>query len=256
MKGCHNQKTNPLNFVHVRMIHCHLMYSIGCYFSTAICPLGRDRTYRRYWVFRSIPGLFVEDDEQHVADECFQPCEQVQPEAAVCNDKPGDTGDKNGDQTAAETCEMTGTENQTHKDDVISASATVTVHEQISSRNSVAWSLFVAPGDVERLIAALNPRGVRESALKQIMSDQSSQISDFISRCDVDAFCGHVPPPSLTAESHKITEQKLEASLREAVLDLEERIFTGNLGNLKVSSRSYNDLLNPLTPIIASWIQL
>ena len=88
------------------------------------------------------------------------------------------------------------------------------------------------------------------------MSDQSSQISDFISRCDVDAFCGLVPRPSLTAESHKVTEQKLEASLREAVLDLEERIFTGNLGNLKVSSRSFNDLLNPLTPFVATWIQL
>ena len=26
-------------------------------------PLGRDRAYRRYWVFNSISGLFVENDE-------------------------------------------------------------------------------------------------------------------------------------------------------------------------------------------------
>ena len=29
---------------------------------TAICPVGRDRNFRRYWVFQSVPGLFVEQD--------------------------------------------------------------------------------------------------------------------------------------------------------------------------------------------------
>jgi len=125
-------------------------------------------------------------------------------------------------------------ENQTSKDDT-SEAAMMSIHEQISARNLVPWSLFVAPGDVDQLVAALNPRGVRESALKQIISDQSSQISDCISRCDVSVFCGHSPAPALTAESQKVAEQKLEKSLREALLDLEERVFTGNLGCLKVS---------------------
>jgi hypothetical protein len=30
----------------------------------SLAPLGKDRYYRRYWIFRSIPGIFVEDDDQ------------------------------------------------------------------------------------------------------------------------------------------------------------------------------------------------
>jgi hypothetical protein len=29
-----------------------------------MCPLGKDRYYRRYWVFKSLPGVFVEDDDE------------------------------------------------------------------------------------------------------------------------------------------------------------------------------------------------
>lgn len=42
----------------------------------AIYPIGRDRMYRRYWVFNSVPGIFVEDDEQHVLPELLQPSPQ------------------------------------------------------------------------------------------------------------------------------------------------------------------------------------
>ena len=184
-------------------------------------------------MFRSIPGLFVEDDEQHVSDDCFQPCEQLTTKAAVDKNNTDDVNDEDNEQVVAESADVNCAEIETSKDDS-SVPAVMTVHEQILARNSVPWSLFIVPDDVERLLMALNPRGVRESALKQIISDQSSQISDFISRCDVDAFHGHKPAPSLTAESQKVVEQKLEKSLREALLDLEERIFTGNLGNLKV----------------------
>lgn len=27
-------------------------------------PLGRDRSYRRYWIFKTFPGLVVEEDER------------------------------------------------------------------------------------------------------------------------------------------------------------------------------------------------
>ena len=195
--------------------------------------MGRDRTYRRYWVFRSIPGLFVEDDEQHVPDDCFQPCEQLVSEAAVASSN-GDMNDKDdNNKVAVESADVICEDNQTSKDDA-SAPALMTVHEQISARNSVMWSLYVVPDDVERLVEALNPRGIRESALRQIILDQSSQISDFISRCDVDAFCDQKPALSSADESDKLAEQKMEKSLREALLDLEDRIFTGNLGILKV----------------------
>ena len=42
----------------------------------AIYPLGRDRMYRRYWMFRSVPGVFVEDDESYVDESALKPCSQ------------------------------------------------------------------------------------------------------------------------------------------------------------------------------------
>ncbi|GIY19978.1 hypothetical protein CDAR_583872 [Caerostris darwini] len=32
-------------------------------FSFNVVPLGRDRAFRRYWVFQTVPGVFVEDDD-------------------------------------------------------------------------------------------------------------------------------------------------------------------------------------------------
>ncbi|KAK3092925.1 hypothetical protein FSP39_008962 [Pinctada imbricata] len=44
--------------------------------SCSIAPLGRDRLYRRYWVFQSLPGLFIEDDENLVKEEAKIPINQ------------------------------------------------------------------------------------------------------------------------------------------------------------------------------------
>ena len=42
----------------------------------AIYPLGRDRLYRRYWMFRSVPGIYVENDENFVEESLLKPCSQ------------------------------------------------------------------------------------------------------------------------------------------------------------------------------------
>ena len=42
----------------------------------AIYPLGRDRMYRRYWIFRSIQGVYVENDESYVDESALKPCSQ------------------------------------------------------------------------------------------------------------------------------------------------------------------------------------
>lgn len=39
----------------------------------AIHPIGRDRAYRRYWLFQSMPGLFVEQDDEYVGQCLPQP---------------------------------------------------------------------------------------------------------------------------------------------------------------------------------------
>lgn len=44
--------------------------------SYAVQPIGRDRMYRRYWVFNSVDGLFVETDEECVPEAALVPCKQ------------------------------------------------------------------------------------------------------------------------------------------------------------------------------------
>ncbi|GAB6021092.1 Bromodomain adjacent to zinc finger domain protein 1A [Chamberlinius hualienensis] len=38
-----------------------------------LLPLGRDRAYRRYWMFSALPGLYVEDDETEVGSCLTEP---------------------------------------------------------------------------------------------------------------------------------------------------------------------------------------
>lgn len=38
-----------------------------------IHPIGRDRAYRRYWLFQSLPGLFVEQDDDYIGKCLPQP---------------------------------------------------------------------------------------------------------------------------------------------------------------------------------------
>lgn len=45
--------------------------------------LGTDRAFRRYWVFNSIPGLFVEDDEPFPGTCYDVPAKDVQVMAAA-----------------------------------------------------------------------------------------------------------------------------------------------------------------------------
>ncbi|XP_014676172.1 PREDICTED: bromodomain adjacent to zinc finger domain protein 1A-like [Priapulus caudatus] len=40
---------------------------------SAIFPLGRDRSYRRYWLFMGVAGLFVDDDEREIGRCLAQP---------------------------------------------------------------------------------------------------------------------------------------------------------------------------------------
>ncbi|XP_061168116.1 bromodomain adjacent to zinc finger domain protein 1A-like isoform X2 [Saccostrea echinata] len=40
--------------------------------SCTLAPIGRDRMFRRYWVFQSIPGLFVEDQEEFVDERGWE----------------------------------------------------------------------------------------------------------------------------------------------------------------------------------------
>ena len=263
----------------------------------AVYPLGKDRCFRRYWMFRSIPGLFVEDQEEHVPEDYLVPVKQKVPETfhvgslpldeqkvkpaaeqedkSTSSDKENDSFDHSksenvgvvsGDQplavNAADNTECRPTrrtakeENGDTAVDVEEMPALVlqSVHEQIASRNSVTWAFFNTEAQVERLFEALNMRGYREGQLRQALHEQKPLLEKSIKECPSSQLC--LPQAMMAkdgtravkyqslksrnrttqgAVSNASAKELLELNLREALLDLEERIFIGTLGQIKAS---------------------
>jgi bromodomain adjacent to zinc finger domain protein 1A len=61
--------------------------------SCSLAPIGRDRMFRRYWVFQSIPGVYVEDQEEFVDERGWEIAPQkfsvpaVKPAGKVMSEK-------------------------------------------------------------------------------------------------------------------------------------------------------------------------
>ena len=275
--------------------------------------LGRDRAYRRYWLIDTIPGLFVEHD-----DDLVGPCLD-KPTPVDKNSGPLDEesamkrvreimngkGKSSGDEKASSDKENDQDENklgdvkQTYakkaqaqtlmKQKVLSTkngsvattapSASTTngiglmnikeekptivktetaplvwgccladnmncpVHSTILPRTN--WSYFSTEMEVDSLIESLNPRGIRESDLKDKLT------------ADRDRICRNLKGlrGDITSRLHSFTKTKeegevdspeeghshshiLDLTLRDQILELEEKIYLGSLGTLKIRDRN------------------
>ena len=128
------------------------------------------------------------------------------------------------------------------------------VHELLENRKKCHWSYYSTGKELDMLIESLNPRGFREGQLKQSLIDMKSSIVNNIDKCPVHML-------TITKDKQAVSEAKmgryqnaksknrisqgtvendsaqelLELNLREMLLDMEERVFAGALGALKVS---------------------
>uniref|UniRef100_A0A670IT02 Bromodomain adjacent to zinc finger domain protein 1A n=1 Tax=Podarcis muralis TaxID=64176 RepID=A0A670IT02_PODMU len=180
---------------------------------TNISPLGRDRLYRRYWVFPSVPGLFVEEDYSGLTEDMLLP----RPSSFQNNSL------------------KTESTSNSHQD--FHTGATVQVSLPIHKPNR--WCFYSSQEQLNQLLAALNSRGYRESALKEILLQEKNRISK-----QLDSF----RLPTLQFEIRGKTqntydaapmsaEKQLELRLRDFLLDIEDRIYQGTLGCIKVADR-------------------
>lgn len=190
--------------------------------TSAIFPLGRDRTYRRYWIFNSVPGIFVEDDEEFVPDCCLLSVEQHVTKAVEKMEQ----SDKNY----------------------------VSVEKQLTERGKIKWSFYWTLQQLDDLISALNPRGFREGPLRLALIEHKHHLAELIPNCDsvflssakVEEKFNGIDSIEYKLEDCKAEEKfqvvfavdnLLEKALREMILDIEERIHFGSLGSLKVSMK-------------------
>eukprot|EP00096_Caligus_rogercresseyi_P009103 TRINITY_DN3029_c0_g1_i3.p1 TRINITY_DN3029_c0_g1~~TRINITY_DN3029_c0_g1_i3.p1 ORF type:complete len:1517 (+),score=584.82 TRINITY_DN3029_c0_g1_i3:77-4552(+) len=269
-----------------------------------IC-LGRDRAYRRFWVMNTLPGIFVEDDDENVgtclpeatpfipnaeplsevkaleqAREILNAREKQQHQAS----SPASSDKENKDATSNNTCPLKSTHSSQHrksqqkvlgaknggsKDADISNSTNTEenggdstikeededschppsglcfadndncpVHSTILHRTK--WSFYSTPEELENLISALNPRGIREKDLRhRLLADKN------VLQTSLEQFPSSSSGKRLTQSDLKTNSDDSEGSiskllditLRDQALDLEEKIFFGTLGSLKVQCR-------------------
>lgn len=146
--------------------------AIAC---TNIFPLGRDRMYRRYWIFPSIPGLFIEEDYSGLTEDMLLPRpssfqNNVQSQAPQVSAKTGDPL----------MSESTSSIDHGPCDD--SAQLPKPVHKPNR------WCFYSSCEQLDQLIEALNSRGHRESALKETLLQEKSRICAQLARFSEEKF--------------------------------------------------------------------
>uniref|UniRef100_A0A8C5T6L5 Bromodomain adjacent to zinc finger domain protein 1A n=1 Tax=Malurus cyaneus samueli TaxID=2593467 RepID=A0A8C5T6L5_9PASS len=208
---------------------------------TNITPLGRDRLYRRYWIFPSVPGLFVEEDYSGLTEDMLLPqTSSFQNSGQSCTNEP---------QVFSKTGEsLKSSESTSNIDQDSHTSVVVEVPRPVYKPNR--WCFYSSREQLDQLLEALNSRGHRESALKETLLQEKSRIYEQLSSFPVEKF--HIPekPQSdirspigrgrmqITHDgSHISAEKQLELRLRDFLLDIEDRIYQGTLGAIKVTDR-------------------
>ncbi|XP_057344484.1 bromodomain adjacent to zinc finger domain protein 1A isoform X4 [Manis pentadactyla] len=208
--------------------------AIAC---TNIFPLGRDRMYRRYWTFHSIPGLFIEEDYSGLTEDMLLPRpssfqNNVQSEDPQVSTKTG----------ASLTSESTSSIDQGLCDD------SVQLPKPVCKPNR--WCFYSSCEQLDQLIEALNSRGYRESALKETLLQEKNRICTQLVHFSEEKLHFSDKPQtdgkptysrgrvsSACDPSQMSAERQLELRLRDFLLDIEDRIYQGTLGAIKVTDR-------------------
>ncbi|KAK2567493.1 Bromodomain adjacent to zinc finger domain protein 1A [Acropora cervicornis] len=234
---------------------------------SAIQPLGRDRVFRRYWTFKSLRGLFVEDDDpdQHLLLEPELKVKEIQKKIVSNPDV------ENGDEQDDDETEQRKQNDKASPDDSLTNGHKASEDERFKrkvlnilsayqltngslekdfgdlykKRPVVKWSYFSSKEDVDSLLDALNPRGYRERHLRDAIQQDYKQLALAVEKCplkeDIQAQKkeakgkgrrGGRNQVTVDKSRYKTMEEFLEANLRDQILDLEDRIWQGNLGSI------------------------
>ncbi|XP_053093526.1 bromodomain adjacent to zinc finger domain protein 1A isoform X1 [Pangasianodon hypophthalmus] len=191
---------------------------------TYILPLGRDRLYRRYWLFPSAGALFVEDDFFGLTEDMLEPRPVPEPK----------TEDLSA-QSPVKTEELA----EGHQRSTL-----------VPVNRPNQWAFYSTFAELEQLIEALNPRGHRESSLKETLVQEKERINQLLSSTAAERYhhsdkalsetkgsTVKVKSGSTPLESTAPAERHMESRLRDLLLDIEDRIYQGTLGSVKGMER-------------------
>lgn len=250
--------------------------------------MGRDRAYRRYWVFSTIPGLFVEHDDDLVGECLPSPTPYIGQVDLEDMQFVKDTyekylkAEKEGGSDKENSILSSPTKKSSKKKkDSGAANKSVEVKVERPSIFGMCngdkescpvhciylprpkWSFFWNPEDIDALIENLSPRGIREKELRSSLVEEKDGLKGYLGKCPAlklnreGKYPEHITnapekrpqrtgggtaqknrlDPNLSYPAGTSIETILELQLRDVILEVEEKIFLGALGALKLSER-------------------
>ncbi|XP_013069196.2 bromodomain adjacent to zinc finger domain protein 1A-like isoform X1 [Biomphalaria glabrata] len=226
----------------------------------SIYPIGRDRLYRRYYFFSSLSGLFIEDHELNV------PAAMMKPQPPVSKEEKENNKRTNSDECIVISDAESDTSDKKNMDEKDVKEEKMEVTEDLKLENSETekqshkpiWKFLDTPEHLDALIACLNTRGFRECSLRTSLMELKPVLSHALQDCPTDILClpedggeekARIQALAMTRgiSSKKAAQDALivdkaevtmELNLRDALLDMEDRIHVGGLGTIKVKNRS------------------
>lgn len=241
--------------------------------------LGTDRAFRNYFIFESIPGLFVEHDITY-SGKCVDNIVKNNPALAHCtkeqrygiikqmvaNEESGASDDKenkveiNGAAPEKNGSVKKESDGDMQKDLFMCNCDPLTcmVHSNTPERN--LWTYFNTAEELDALIESLNVRGYREKNLREHLEASRDLIADYIKECPTPKLSVMMDDEEKVDEMTKIVRRMVKAkkyenanlnheagtdaneiydlTLREIILDFEQKLNLGCLGELKVKDRA------------------
>lgn len=237
--------------------------------------LGSDRAFRNYYIFESVPGLFVEHDLTY-AGTCMDQLVKNNPALAHCtkeqrygiikqmvvNEEAGASDDKenkmevNGAATDKNILKKESDADM--QKDLFMCNCdpeTCIVHADTPERN--IWTYYNTAAELEALIESLNVRGFREKNLRDQLEANRDLIAEYIKDCPTNKLSIAMSDEEKIDEMKKIVRRMTkkyenanlsreagtdpneiyDLTLREILLDFEQKLNLGCLGKLKVSDR-------------------
>lgn len=209
--------------------------------------LGSDRAYRSYWLFESLPGLFIEHEP--FGGECIEnPVENIHglancaPEKRYLFIKKMLQEKQNNNFSDKENKINNGLDVKPKMNDVTKAltdqqqtavvvpkeepidmefsqrelfmctgnSGTCLVH-RVDDPNRHVWTFLNTEAELNALIDSLNPRGIREKNLREQLESQKELILDHIQNCPIDKL--QMDPATRDEKIEQITNDKTRAYL-------------------------------------------
>lgn len=205
--------------------------------TNALCPLGRDRQYRRYWLMGSLPAVLVEDHELFVTSGLVtvaassdekgdaMPTLMRQDEYNTSSDKenelkvadlPNDGDEKLAGKCTNDDCIVISDEEgensgalkgEPSEGDELPKLDTRPFDAIAALHHPPRWHLIDSISRLDHLMASLNPRGFRESGLHAALSEMRPLLNLTITSCPLEQLRSQVEKEEGKPQAHISTRR-------------------------------------------------